>query len=103
MTVKEHSNMETWFLALIRNLHDPQCGEAYHSVASSTPAPQIIISNQQPVVPTTCEISAVAGTNTEIRCGFYKGYIHIRTSNGIGKLKIIYLYKVHVQVFCIHK
>ena len=90
MTVKEHEKMETWFLEMIPNLHDPQCGEAYHSMASSTPAPKII-SNQQPVLPTTCEISAVAGTNTEIRCGFYKGYIETRAHNGIGKLKISYL------------
>ncbi|XP_022343485.2 uncharacterized protein LOC111136705 [Crassostrea virginica] len=83
MTVKEHEKMETWFLEMIPNLHDPQCGEAYHSMASSTPAPKII-SNQQPVLPTTCEISAVAGTNTEIRCGFYKGYIETRAHNGVG-------------------
>ncbi|XP_048771745.1 uncharacterized protein LOC125677648 [Ostrea edulis] len=84
MTVRNHTNMERWFHSMVPNLYDPQCGIAYHNTRSRTTTPVPQIRNQQPVLPTSCQISAVAGTNTEIRCGFYTGYIETVTHNGVG-------------------
>lgn len=75
--------MGTVFQSILPSLHDSQCGIAYHSMMTSTPTPQLPF-NQQPVLPTDCTLSAVAGTNTEIRCGFYKGYIEVMTPDGSG-------------------
>lgn len=83
LTATSVMNMGTVFQSILPNLHDPQCGLAYHSLMTTTPTPMQPF-NQQPVLPTTCTISAVGGTNTEIRCGFYKGYIEVMSQDGIG-------------------
>ncbi|XP_061197098.1 uncharacterized protein LOC133205328 [Saccostrea echinata] len=87
MTVRNQSNMDPLFNSVAPSLFSPQCGAAYHSAISTTPQP-MVVSNQQPVLPTTCQITAVAGTNTEIRCGFYKGFIDVTTHNGEGKASL---------------
>lgn len=83
LTPRVFTNMGTVFQSILPSLHDSQCGIAYHSMMTSTPTPQLPF-NQQPVLPTDCTLSAVAGTNTEIRCGFYKGYIEVMTPDGSG-------------------
>lgn len=87
LTARDFTNMGSVFQNILPSLHDPQCGMAYHSLMTTTPTPQQPF-NQQPVLPTTCTLSAVAGTNTEIRCGFYTGYIGVKSQDGSGSANL---------------
>lgn len=87
MTVRNQSNMDPLFQSVAPSLYSSQCGAEYHRALGVTPQP-VMGSNQQPVLPTTCQIMAVAGTNTEIRCGFYTGYIDVTTHSGEGRASL---------------